>query len=254
MTPSVRGQLEELNCECETFCRDRSNWSAQWHGTDDNGNPNFLLAYSSAETFERLGGVMFLGTNPGGDHRRAKAHPFRLPFERQRWSSYLDDDWGEPYGKQWPMQIAVRKVAEVLAGKPNLGDRLLRSSPSGNLVPFRSQAPEDLPDRAYKKGLDIGWQLIALTQPSVLVLFASKNSGKYKQWDWLMERIGHSSKPDWTCNINKTLIFRETRKPEGDWPRFVFALPALNTRVVGQNENVIKTFQQRVQHHGLARP
>lgn len=157
MTSSVREQLEELNRECEEFCIDQANWSDKWHGTDDNGNPNFLIAYSSAETFERMGGVMFLGTNPGGDHHRAKAHPFRLPFERQRWSSYLDDDWGNPHGKQWPMQIAVRKVAEVLAGKPNMGDRLLRSSPSGNLVPFRSQSPNDLPDLAYRKGLEIGW-------------------------------------------------------------------------------------------------
>ena len=144
------------------------------------------------------------------------------------------------------MQRAARSVARAVAGNGPQGDRLLKSSPSGNLIPFRSKKPTDLPDIAEEYGLEFGWQLMTIARPRVLILLASNKGG----WKWLMGRLNRSPRPDRTQEITKTLIVREAQQAVGDWPRFIFALPALNTSKTGQNANVISAFRQRVEEIG----
>ena len=247
MAKSVREELEALNEECKAFCLDESNWvESTWKGTGPQGTPNFRLLYSSPETFHHPGGIMLMGTNPGGDYSNAERHPPDLPFLSSTYSAYLDDWWGDFSRGQHPMQRAARAVARAVAGNGPRGDRLLRNSPTGNLIPFRSEKPTHLPDIAVDYGLDFGWQLIAIAKPRVLVLLASNK----QRWEWLMKCVGHGSQPDWKRGITKTLTLREAQRPEGHWPRFVFALPALNTSKTGQNANVISTFRQRVDEIG----
>ena len=247
MATSVREQLEELNEACKEFCEDQANWvGAAWRGIGPQGTPNFRLLYSSPETLKRQGGVMLLGTNPGGGPSNADRYHPDVPFLSPTYSSYLDDSWGDFATGQHPMQLAARAVARTIAGNRPRGDRLLRNSPTGNLIPFRSEKPSDLPDLAVQYGLDFGWQLIAIAQPRVLVLLVSNT----QRWEWLMERVSHDPEPDRTLPITKTLILREAQQSEGKWPRYIFALPALNTGNPGQNANVIGAFRQRVDDIG----
>lgn len=253
MTQSVRDQLEALNRECEAFCRDESNWSDKWRGADDKGNPNFLLAFSSVETFERPGGVMILGTNPGGDHTRAKEHPVETPFECPGWSSYLDDDWGNGSPGSHMTQRAVRKIAEVVAGESGDGAELLRTSPTGNLIPFRSKKPSHLQrvasndKKPYDFGIDVGWQLIRIARPRVLILLASDR----ERWAWLLDRINGQSNRQWCKNLpgsNRT--FREA-VVSGSRPRpeFIWALPRVNTGTAGQRPR--DELRKRLRKYGI---
>ena len=247
MAKSVREELEALNEECKAFCLDESNWvESTWEGTGPKGTPNFRLLYSSPETFSPPGGIMLLGTNPGGDSSSAERHHPDLPFLSETYSAYVHDSWGDFPTGQHPMQRAARSVARAVAGNGPRGDRLLKSSPSGNLIPFRSKKPTDLPDIAEEYGLEFGWQLMTIARPRVLILLAS-NKGR---WKWLMGRLNRSPRPDRTQEITKTLIVREAQQPVGDWPRFIFALPALNTSNRGQNEKVIGAFRQHVKDIG----
>lgn len=244
---SVREQLETLNEECKEFCLDESNWGgSRWKGVGPKGTPNFRLLYSSPETFEQQHGVMLLGTNPGGDDSNAERYHPDVPFLSPTYSSYLDDSWGDFETGQHPMQVAARAVARTVAGNRPRADQLLRNSPTGNLIPFRSEKSTDLPELAVDYGLDFGWQTIAIAQPRVLILLASNSD----RWEWLMHRIDHSPEPDRTVSITRTLHVREAQRPEGQWPRFIFALPALNTSRPGQNANVIGAFKNRVEDIG----
>ena len=250
MAKSVREQLEELNRDCAEFCLDTTNWSGTaWDGVGPRGTPNFRLLYSSPDTFAFQGGIMLIGTNPGGDSSNAERYHPDMPFLSTTYSSYLDDSWSDFTTGQHPMQRAARAVARAIAGNAPAGERLLRNSPSGNLIPFRSGKPGDLPQIADEYGLEFGWQLIAIAKPRVLILLASNRV----RWEWLMERIGHSPAPDSTKAITRTLILREAQQADGEWPRFIFALPALNTGKSGQNSNVIGAFRQRVEDIGRDR-
>ena len=72
---TVRERLKTWDKECADLCMRYDHLSLS-------GDPNFRLLYSSVETLETPGGVMFLGTNPGGDRTRARISHRRLPFGR----------------------------------------------------------------------------------------------------------------------------------------------------------------------------
>ena len=114
--------------ECADLCMRHGHLSPS-------GDPNFRLLYSSVETLETPGGVMFLGTNPGGDLTIARGSHRRLPFEKPRWSAYMDEDWNGH-----ALQPAAREIANLFAGPRESGEGVLRRSPSGNLIPFRSES------------------------------------------------------------------------------------------------------------------
>ena len=245
---TIRQQLEESNRECERICRNFARTAGdrtEWKAVGPSGSPNFQLIYSSVETFETPGGVMFFGTNPGGDHTRADVHDPWLPFRRSDWSSYLDDDWGGSVPHA--LQRAVRSVAALIAGGDENGVELLRKSPAGNFIPFRSSKPGHLPSEIRKKGLRFGSSLITLAQPRTLILLSSN----VDLWKSLMEWTGHRPEPDWQSYLGANLTFREAIRSAVDFPRFVFALPGVNTRMEGRNHEVIDLLRRRLDHHGL---
>ena len=188
---------------------------------------------------------MFFGTNPGGDHTRADVHDPWLPFRRSDWSSYLDDDWGGSV--RHALQRAVRSVAALIAGGDENGVELLRKSPAGNFIPFRSRKPRHLPSEIRKKGLRFGLSLITLAQPRTLILLSSN----VDLWKSLMEWTGHRPEPDWQSYLGANFTFREAIRSAVDFPRFVFALPGVNTRTEGRNHEVIDLLRRRLDHHGL---
>ncbi len=250
---SVRECLESLNEKCEAFCIDESNWTEEWRGADSHGNPNFLLAYSHVDTFKSPGGVMILGTNPAGDHNQAHMYPISDPFECSGWSSYLDDDWDEGYEPgQSPVQLAVQSVAEIVSGRSDRVNALLRRSPTGNLIPFRSDGLSDLPPDAKKLGRAIGLQLIELAQPRVLILIASRQD----DWRRLMRRFGNLPYCQWDLDEGKeksaNFFFREARRG-GGWPRYVFALPAVNASNQARAPESLALLRKRVEKHGRTR-
>ena len=254
MGQGARIELERLNRECAEFCREyRGN--PRWTPFGDPASrkhPNFRLLYSSPETFETPGGVMILGTNPGGDHKAAEEHKAGLPFWKRRsrqppYSAYLDDSWdGTGRGKS-PVQCAVQSVAEIVSGKPERVAPLLRSSPTGNLTPFRSSRLSDLPSPVQKRGLLFGEQLIEIAQPRVLILIASRE----QHWKSVMRLVGHCSEPDWKVCLGANHVVRGAEKDfVRDWPRFVFALPALNNSRQTRAPEVLRLFRERVDSHG----
>ena len=220
-----------------------------------------MLLYSTPETFESPANVMFLGWNPGGGEGVADRHPHRTPFDNRRgWSPYLDEIWDKPAGAaggssarfergEHPMQRAVQSIGELIAGSQRSGIDLIRASPAGNLIPFRSEASGNLPRALEREGIPIGLELVSLARPRLLVLL----SGKQQLWEPLMKRIGHAPEPDWKRDLRAKYTFREAQNAAGGPPRFVFALPGVNTRIEGRNREVIDLLRQRLDHHGLAR-
>ncbi len=255
MAPSVREQLEALNEECEEFCSDKSNWTKKWHGEDSEGNPNFLLSYSSVETFEQPGGVMILGTNPGGDHRRAKFHPISDPFDRPSWSSYLDDDWGNDDPGEEKGQRAVRRIADIIAASAGGGDELLRRIPTGNLIPFRSKRPmhlqrprEEPKVSPYDYGLEVGLRLIRIARPRVVILTASDGA----RWARLTTRLTSNSVQECSKDLpGSNRVFREAifsgTRPR---PEFIWALPRVNTGTAGKCPGEV--LRKRLRKHRVA--
>ena len=251
---SVRQRLQEMDRTCVELCKK--------HGHLASGRcPNFMLLYSTPETFERPADVMFVGWNPGGGEDAADRHPHRTPFDKRRgWSPYLDETWDKPVRAtggnsarfekgEHPMQRAVQSTAELIAGSQRSGIDLIRASPAGNLIPFRSEASDDLPRALQGEGIRIGLELVSLARPRLLVLL----SGKQKLWESLMKQIGHTPEPDWTRDLGAKYTFREAPNAADGTPRFVFSLPGVNTRIEHRNREVIDLLRQRLDHHGLTR-
>ena len=264
MTPSVREQLEKLNCKCETFCRDQANQSAKWHGTGPKGTANFRLLYSAPETFETPGRVMILGTNPGGDHTNADQLDPWEPFNRGAdYSAYLDDRWPYPRSTRLadlgrhPIQQAVRRVATALGGgSPAKGDELLRHTPSGNLIPFRSKS-FDLPKTLWRTGLqNFGAKLVKVARPRVLVLISSRQ----ELWCEMLKQFpGMVLSPEKELRPGANRPFREAIAHKADTrPQFIWALPAVNrgtegAQAIDELRNQLRTHRVRIAKSGLVR-
>lgn len=75
---------------------------------------------------------------------------------------------GKPCG-EYPLQRGAFRVAEAFAGDAKAAKSLLRNSPTGNMIPFRSPAikPES---REWNDGVPIGIELVKIVRPRVLVL------------------------------------------------------------------------------------
>ena len=260
---TVAEELEALDKTCQRLCGKYDGRNG-WRGFGRNGTPNYRLLYASATAFNNPGGVMFLGTNPGGSHEDADPGHHSRPFSKSEdYSAYLDESWGcwgHPGEKNcYPLQTAALCVAGKIVGGRDAEDPgrdaedLLRRSQAGNLIPFRSETPDALPCGLRERGLEIGWELINIAKPRLLVLFASNK----KRWGWLMQQMRHNG-PAPQCQehrITKTFILREARlegRPE--LPAYVFALPALNTKTWGNNSNVISCFEKRGLRVGLSCP
>ena len=187
---------------------------------------------------------MFLGTNPGGRSTAAREAHRRLPFEKPGWSAYLDEDWNGH-----ALQSAATKIAGAFASAGQSGKDVLRRSPSGNLIPFRSERGVlDLPKGL--RSIKFGVRLIELAQPRILVLFESDK----KHWCQLMDAFGRSREPTHTHDLGAGW-YREAVLPRGkeQRPRYVFALPWVKTRNGPRNPEVIGILSDRVGHHGLGR-
>ena len=231
----IREHLEALDQECAELCR-------RYDHLSPDGIPNFRLLYSTAETFDTPGSVMFFGTNPGGDRTRAREAHRRLPFRQPNWSAYLDEDWNGH-----ALQTAAREIAGLLADPGESGEDVLRRSPSGNLVPFRSEnGVSELPTTL--RDVRFGIRLIRLARPRALILFASNQS----HWRQLMEALDRSPEPTYSdCLDASGFTFRESVAVAGVVPRYVFALPGLNQRNVGRNREVIGVLRNRVGRHRI---
>lgn len=175
---------------------------------------------------------MFLGTNPGGGAENSKESHRREPFEKPGWSAYLDEDWGNH-----ALQTAAKKIARVFAGPDESGEHVLRRSPAGNLIPFRSKKLSELPTQLKNEGIKIGVELIRLAKPSILVLFASNQI----VWGQLMEALDRET--TYCKPLGANFTFRESVGNEV--PSYVFALPGVNTKVTGRNQEVIDILRKR---------
>ena len=274
-TKTALNALKRLDYRCKKLCKQhhgkkgRGKDSKTWYGfglpEPEGRPPNYRLLYSSAATFEKPGGVMFLGTNPGGDHTAADPQHHERPFSKaEDYSAYLDESWGERWGHPGdnghPLQTAALCVAGKIVGGREAEDPgreaedLLRRSPAGNLIPFRSEKPDALPPELRDHGLDIGGKLIKIAKPRLLALFASNM--KPWGWPWLMQQMCQNG-PEPRCQehpITTTLILREARlECLHELPAYIFALPALNTGTWGNNSNVISCFENRIDEIGSDR-
>ena len=203
------------------------------------------LLYSTPETFEPRTSIMWLGKNPGGEPADGDRHPHDVPFTQRRgWSGYLDDPWGDFRSGEHPMQRAVLAAASLFAGGRAEGLALLRSSPAGNLSPFRSRSwstlPEDLRD------IEVGKHLIRLAQPRVLVLLFSEDS----LWHELMDAFDRTM-PTKKCIVSASKGYAVRESVGGDAPAYVFGLPGLNTRQSGDNATVLKILNDRIAFHDI---
>lgn len=229
----MSAHLKDLDQECAELCRHHGHLS-------QGGIPNFRLLYSSAATFETPGSVMFFGTNPGGNCWQASQAHRWLPFQQQSWSAYLDEDWNGH-----ALQTAVKEIASLFAAHGESGEDVLRRSPSGNLVPFRSRkGVSELPGAL--RDLSFGVRLVRLARPRTLVLFASNEN----HWQQLMKALGRPLQPTWCQYLGANFTFRESVAVTDTAPRCVFALPGVNQRKWGRNREVMDILKKRVLEFG----
>ena len=249
----VLRELQQLDQECRKRCKDYADTDWIPYGDPEHRKyPNYLLAFSSARTFAHPGGVMILGTNPGGGNERAKMYSATTPFRDSSppWSSYLDDDWGQGYAPgDHPVQRAVQTIAQIIGGSVKRGNALLRTSPTGNLIPYRSETFNRLPPPLRQAGKGTGWRLIDIARPRVLILYSSRK----ELWKFLMGRFGNPQEKELDLDAGKPRtanhIFREARFTH-PWPCFVFALPAMNKTNQSRAGEVLRLFEERVKFHG----
>ena len=246
--PSVTKRLRKLALECEQSCRD-FDWTGRPNGK---GKPNYRLIYSSPATFAASQTVMILGSNPGGDRRTADISDPWKPFKNRNYSAYLDECWGDYKRGKHPIQKSARSVATAMAGTETKGDQLLRKIPTGNLIPFRSEKyPGDMPLKLRKCGVRFGPELIDLASPSILVLLSSRK----ELWEWLMDGLGHSRKPDWFCALRPGRqghrgagwTLRETVIRQKPRPLYVWALPGLNAQTTDPS-TIVGEFHKRLRN------
>lgn len=203
------------------------------------------LLYSTPDTFDPPARILWMGKNPGGAPADGDRHPHDVPFRQRRgWSGYLDDPWGDFQKGEHPMQRAVLVAASLFAGGYVEGQTLLRSSPAGNLSPYRSRSWDDLPKEL--RDISVGEHLIRLAQPRVVVLLFSDDS----LWRQLMGVLNRTV-PTTEIQISEGAGYTFRESVGGDRPQYVFGLPGFNTRTPGHNETVLKTLHERIVLHAL---
>ena len=106
----VRDRVEELYKECEDLCK-----QGGWVGPKT-GQPNFRLIYTSVESFEHGNKFAIVGLNPGGGKSGADTDDPYIPFQAERYSAYLDDNWENQGTGRSRFQRAVQGVAMILRG------------------------------------------------------------------------------------------------------------------------------------------
>ena len=235
---TTREHLEVLN----DFCMDRCGETNYWTPAR---RPNIRLLDSTPETFEPPARILWLGKNPGGEPADGDRHPYDVPFRQRRgWSSYLDDDWGRFQKGEHPVQRGVLAAASLFAGGIDEGRLLLRSSPAGNLSPYRSRSwdylPRDLRD------ISVGESLIRLAQPRVVVLLFSESS----LWRQLMDTLDRTM-PSTEIRISGLAGYTFRESAGGDGPEYVFGLPGFNNQTSSHHETVLETLRERIALHGL---
>jgi len=139
---------------------------------------------------------MFLGANPGGKDEAAQFDELTRTLSTRAFSAYVDEKWWRPSGDthsagNHAMQRRVQEASMLLAGislaevqttrsdmrpAPNRLPasvlRLIRSTPAGNLVPFRSTSSVTLAG-PLKSNRASGLELFDLASPTVLLLLGT---------------------------------------------------------------------------------
>jgi hypothetical protein len=149
--------LRQLEQQCVDLCH--------LHGwLSSKATPNYRLIYSHPTTFQQRSPFMLLGINPAGESLFADVHPADLPYSRVGYSAYYDELWASR------LQKVARDLASAVAGGTSDGERLLRSSPTGNMIPFRLPNFPSLPSHLKEEGIALGQSLISNVQPKLLVM------------------------------------------------------------------------------------
>lgn len=218
---NTRQRLEELFSFCTSKCEERVHLSP-------GGQPNFRLLYSSVEAFDHGSGVLLVGINPAGPSHVADSDDRRRPFNEANYCSYLDDEWSRTTRKERgrsPLQRAVQDVFMVLAGEPlrtvlearrdyvsvpeerigRAAEILLRNTPSGNIIPFRSGTLAQLDDDLRLEGAQVGWRLLQVARPQPRVIIALANGESDSPWAAIKTFSGHSSSRPVLLTVNDRL-------------------------------------------------
>ena len=196
--PKIRERLRQLQEECEGLCS-KEGWKS-----------GFRLIYTSPETFVRGNSFVIAGLNPGGSSQDAVGDDYDRPFRESRYCSYLDDDWAHAGMGHSRFQRAVQGIAMIATGATP-GDALnsidkddrrepesrigsetadfLRSTPSLNIIPFRSRRapkPQALSYYFWQRGEQIGWEILTLIRPKPRFVIALAN-GPVSPWKTILE-------------------------------------------------------------------
>ena len=267
--PRIRRKLTELSKECEARCQETN-----WVGINPQ-DPNFRLLYSSVESYEAGNKIAILGMNPAGGPEHAKPDDLIRPFREPGYSAYLDDSWGYDDLGQSPLQRVVQGLAMILSGaspsdglaaldghtRPNMrinddATALLRNSPSGNIIPFRSSKLTELPSGLTEHGERIGWQLLSLVRPKPRVIITLANGLRDPPWCTILKNSAQPLKADFEEWTHKGMRrkYREVRLVKGPLlGALIIGLPAV-VRDKGRldvTKPMFDVLAQRIRHHAL---
>ena len=191
------------------------------------------VLYSPVQTLAGTSPVYFLGINPGESPLGSDAHSRltidedieRIEKDQICEHAYLDESWrGSPAGGA-KMQRYAQMVFAIMAGGMEAGKRLLRQTPTSNVILLRSRAESDLKSIDGLSEWEIAWrcwafhqEVIRIARPEVVLIHGV---GRVKN---MSKQIGLKNVQTRPSGWGKTMLYT-WELPSG--PR-VLAIPNLS--------------------------
>ena len=142
--------------------------------------------YSYAGLFEEPTVRIFVGSHPAGGRKSKRLDQEDRYSERvyqdPGYSSWIDERWEKPKSSspspagQARLQKNVHKVFEAMYGSADW-ERVLRSTPSFNVIPFRVPDMDSLPSRAWSDGCDWFQRVIQHLRPRLIICNGNADGG-----------------------------------------------------------------------------
>ena len=165
--------------------------------------------YNHAELFERQPVRIFVGLNPGGtseSQKRDKRHRKKV-YKELGYCSWLDEKWERRGGGFYPrgeapLQERAHRAFRIMYGKDNW-KKILRNTPSFNVIPFRTRRGKELPADAWKVAMPWFIGVLEELQPELIICNGSSSESK-SAWLALSEH--------YDISIKKDLVTRKRKK------------------------------------------
>lgn len=143
--------------------------------------------YSYAGLLEVPATRIFVGSHPAGGRKSKRLDQedgyFRRVYEVSDYSSWIDERWERPRSSapspagQARLQKNVHNVFEAMYGSADW-ERVLRSTPSFNVIPYRVPDMDRMPTRAWSDGYEWFQRVIEHLRPRLIICNGNADGGR----------------------------------------------------------------------------